>query len=436
MCKFPQLPFQHLFQKTTSLLENIHIDLCGPIQTPSLSWAKYFMILVDQFLGYIGIKFRKKKSKAFTHFRNFEVYAEKKLNRKILNITSDGGGEFNNKSFTSFTKEQGINHVISPPYMPQHNEIAEQGNRSVIEKTRCLLLKSKLPTQYWAEVAETATMLCNLTRKGSKTPYELWHKIYPPIDKLRPFWCKTWVRIPDSARAGKFDAVAWEGIMLGYANQALAYWILRVADKLVVISRHIKFDESSFPSLSVDTPSVPMEFPYVIFVGENKEISLEADTGDLTPKSTPDEDVFHDALEELPVRRIKVIGPQSPMLITSNISTDNILPFSQRAHTTTKDELDKVPRNYNESNQGKDAEKWKAAMMKELDNIKRLNVWEVVDRKPYDHPITTTWVFKGKHNHNNSLTENKARLCAQRFHQIEGLDYLKTFSPMGKISSL
>ncbi|MBW0492428.1 hypothetical protein O181_032143 [Austropuccinia psidii MF-1] len=118
--------------------------------------------------------------------------------------------------------------------------------------------------------------------------------------------------------------------MLGYENQALAYRILRVADKLVVISRHVKFDESSLPSLAVDTPSVPLEFPYVFFAGENQEISLEADTADLTPNSTPEEDVFHDALEELPVRRIKVIGPRHPMLITSNISTDNILPFSQR----------------------------------------------------------------------------------------------------------
>ncbi|MBW0500268.1 hypothetical protein O181_039983 [Austropuccinia psidii MF-1] len=279
-------------------------------------------------------------------------------------------------------------------------------------------------------------MLCNLTRKGRKTPYELWHKIYPPIDKLRPFGCKKWVRIPDSARAGKFDAVAWEGIILGYANQALAYRILRLADKLVVISRHVKFDESSFPSLAVDTPSVPMEFPYVIFLGENKEISLEADTGDLTPKSTPEEDVFHDALEELPVKRINVIGPGNPTLITSNISTDNILPFSQRAHTTAKDELDKVPRNYNELIQGKDAAKWQAEIMKKLDNMKILNIWEVVDRKPYDHPITTTWMFKVKRDHTNSVTEHKARLCTQGFHQIEGLDYLKTSSPTGKISSL
>ncbi|MBW0481297.1 hypothetical protein O181_021012 [Austropuccinia psidii MF-1] len=86
--------------------------------------------------------------------------------------------------------------------------------------------------------------------------------------------------------------------------------------------------------------------------------------------------------------------------------------------------------------QGKDAEKWQVAIKKELDNMNRLNFWEIVDRKTSDHPITTTWVFKVKCDHNYSVTEHKARLCAQGFHQIEGLDYLKTFSPTGKISSL
>ncbi|MBW0543082.1 hypothetical protein O181_082797 [Austropuccinia psidii MF-1] len=326
MCKFPKLPFQHSFQESTSLLENIHMDLCGPISTPSLAGARYFMLLVDQFSGYISIKFLKQKR-----------------------------GEFKNNSFRNFIRTEGIKHVLSPPYTPQHNGIAERANRSVIEKTRCLLLQSKLPTKYWAEAAATATMLCNMVRKGNKTPYEVWHKLAPPINNLRPFGCKTWVRIPESARTGKFDAVSWEGIMLGYASQASAYRVLRIADKSIVI---ILQKKTSF------------------------------------------------------------------MTLWKN--------YLRRAHTTTNE----VPKNFKDSRQGKDAHKWQAVIKKELENMVRLNVWEIVDKKPTDHPISTTWVFKIKRDHNHSVTEHKARLCAQGFHQIEGLDYLKMFSPTRKISSL
>ncbi|MBW0511150.1 hypothetical protein O181_050865 [Austropuccinia psidii MF-1] len=94
------------------------------------------------------------------------------------------------------------------------------------------------------------------------------------------------------------------------------------------------------------------------------------------------------------------------------------------------------PKEFQKFNARKDAEKWQAAIKKELENMNRLKVWEIVDKKPSDHPITSTWVFKFKDDHNHSVTEHKARLCAQGFHQIEGLDHWKTFLPTGKISSL
>ncbi|MBW0492429.1 hypothetical protein O181_032144 [Austropuccinia psidii MF-1] len=49
--KFPQLPLQHLFQETTSLLENIHIDLCGLIKTPSSISGEVFHDLGGPILG-------------------------------------------------------------------------------------------------------------------------------------------------------------------------------------------------------------------------------------------------------------------------------------------------------------------------------------------------------------------------------------------------
>ncbi|MBW0484984.1 hypothetical protein O181_024699 [Austropuccinia psidii MF-1] len=139
-----------------------------------------------------------------------------------------------------------------------------------------------------------------------------------------------------------------------------------------------------------------MELPYVIFTSDNKKVSLEADTSDLILNSTPEEDVLYYSLEELPVRRIKVIGPRNPTMITSDISTNSILPFRWKNHNTTKKEHEKAPNNFKKATQGKDALEWKEAIIKELEKINRLNVWTIVDRKPSDHPITTTWVFKVK----------------------------------------
>ncbi|MBW0495210.1 hypothetical protein O181_034925 [Austropuccinia psidii MF-1] len=434
--KFPKLPFQHNFQEAKHPLENVHLDLCGPMQTASIGGARYFMIIIDQFTGYINIKFLKQKSEAYTHFRNFKEHAENKHKTKILNITIDGGGEFVNNNFKKLTDESGINHLISPPYTPQHNGIAERANWTVIEKTRCLLLQSKLPPRFLAEAATTATMLCSLVQRQHKTPYQLWNDQEPPINKLRPFGCRAWVQVPEANRKGKFDPVAWEGIFLGYINQATAYRVLRKVDNTVIISRHVKFEESVFPALSTDFPNVPLQFPIFNFSFRNDHWNLSADTSDLSSDSATEGDVFHDALEELPARRIRVIGPRHPTLISSEIRTNNILPFSRRAHKTDVVRNSTAPASFKNATEGNDKQEWTLAINKELDNMKRLGVWSIEDKKANDHPITTTWVFKVKRDHNNKIIEHKARLCAQGFHQIEGLDYLNTFSPTGRISSL
>lgn len=46
------------------------------------------------------------------------------------------------------------------------------------------------------------------------------------------------------------------------------------------------------------------------------------------------------------------------------------------------------------------------------------------------------WVFRKKKDHTGKVIEYKARLCAQGFSQIPGIDYEQTFAPMGQLNSL
>ncbi|MBW0500543.1 hypothetical protein O181_040258 [Austropuccinia psidii MF-1] len=68
--------------------------------------------------------------------------------------------------------------------------------------------------------------------------------------------------------------------------------------------------------------------------------------------------------------------------------------------------------------------------------MQTLEVWTIRDKIPKDHPITCTWVFKVTEDNQKRVIEHKERLCAQGFHQIQGLDYSQNFSPTGQISSL
>ncbi|MBW0491102.1 hypothetical protein O181_030817 [Austropuccinia psidii MF-1] len=395
--KLTGIPFSHSFQSTSHVLEVVHMDLCGPMHTQSLSGTRYFLILIDQFTGYTTTKFLKQKEETLAAFKEYKTWAENFHQRKILKIVSDGGGEFVNGCFKRFAITEGFEHSISPPYTPQHNGIAERGNRSVLEGARCLMQQTKLTDQFWAEAMSTATFLLNMApKRDGISPYEKWFNRKPPVSNLRTFGCRAWLRIPPVKRRSKFESIAWEGIMLGYENHASAYRILILQDRRVVISRHVKFDETYFPNLipPLNTTKTLNPIPPISANSLNSHKECNDMIADVDDSCSEWEDEFHDTVEEMPQRRIRVIGPRHPTLITGDVSEENILPYRRRAHQTVETSI--VPRNYQQAVDSKDSNKWKNAIVKELNNMEKLDVWTIRDKTPKDHPITCTWVFKLK----------------------------------------
>jgi hypothetical protein len=73
---------------------------------------------------------------------------------------------------------------------------------------------------------------------------------------------------------------------------------------------------------------------------------------------------------------------------------------------------------------------WVNAMHEELNNFAHNEVWELVKR-PSDHNvIRTKWVFQNKQDKNGVIVRNKARLVAQGYSQVEGLDLMKHLLPL------
>jgi hypothetical protein len=76
------------------------------------------------------------------------------------------------------------------------------------------------------------------------------------------------------------------------------------------------------------------------------------------------------------------------------------------------------------------------AIHEELDNFAHNEVWELVKR-PSDHNvIETKWVFQNKQDDNRVIVRNKARLVAQGYTQVEGLDLMKYLLPLQDLKLL
>nr|GEX97507.1 hypothetical protein [Tanacetum cinerariifolium] len=148
-------PFPHQVERAKDLLERIHIDVCGFFRTMSRDGASYFITL--------------------------------QMISVIKAIRSDRGGEYLSHEFVNHMKIYGIVSQLTLPYAPQHNEVSERRNQTLLDMVRSILNLTTLPKSFWGYALESAIRILNMvpTKKVKRTPYEIWHRKAPKLSYLR-----------------------------------------------------------------------------------------------------------------------------------------------------------------------------------------------------------------------------------------------------------
>ncbi|CAM8913986.1 unnamed protein product [Rhodiola kirilowii] len=72
-------------------------------------------------------------------------------------------------------------------------------------------------------------------------------------------------------------------------------------------------------------------------------------------------------------------------------------------------------------------------MQEELRKFKQNDVWDLVPRPDGLNVFGTKGIFKNKFDEKGNITRNKARLVAQGYTQIEGVDFDETFAPVTRL---
>ena len=81
-------------------------------------------------------------------------------------------------------------------------------------------------------------------------------------------------------------------------------------------------------------------------------------------------------------------------------------------------------------------EYWLIVMQEELSQFIKDEKWDLVPRLRDANVIGPKWIFKNKSDEKGNITKNKARLVAQRYAQVKGIDFDETFAPISHLESI
>jgi hypothetical protein len=184
---------------------------------------------------------------------------------------------------------------------------------------------------------------------------------------MRVFGCTAYAHV-DVTMRNSLPTTSVKCKFLGYASYQKGYILQPFNNNLIIVQRHVEFDEQSILELPNAEPSI----------AEGRSIFVIDDQG-----------------------------------------------FEIGAHYTI--ENDQTPQSFQEAEALPDADKWRAAALEELQSHAENETWSLVDLPSGAKAIKSRWVFTKKPTPNGHI-RYKARFVAKDFSQRPGIDYNDTYA--------
>jgi transposase InsO family protein len=474
--------------------DEIHTDVWGPSPVATRRGRRYFITFTDDATRFTTTYLLVTKSEAFAAYCQFEAWAWTQNHcRAIKVLRSDRGGEYLSAAFDKHLAAAGTARRLTIHDTPELNGIAERLNRTLGEKVRALLHMAALPPNMWGEALRHSTWLKNRTSTralGGKTPWQVLYGTPPNLSRLKRFGEAVWVHDPSGS---KLDPRAREGRWIGFDVESHGHRVYWPANKSVSVERSVYFAAAKRlegEEMDVPTPQTIPNEPLAASLPASSSAPAEPPEASPTSSSSsravsevlqlddplpePETELrrssrariasrwIRDLQEGVGVSSSRRSDPRVPRGVTVPggfemgeeevelvdevagawsveaglpMLRENWLGLEVALVVEAADSEALEPRNLAEAKRRPDWPLWEQAIREELDTLRTAGTWRLEHAPPGAIVIGSKWVFKAKKDASGKVVRYKARLVAQGFSQVEGVDYFDTYTPVARLPS-
>ncbi|KAK8937455.1 hypothetical protein KSP39_PZI012258 [Platanthera zijinensis] len=435
--KHTKLPFVSSVSSTTAPFDIIHSDVwtCPVMGNNNF---RYYVLFLDDYTHFVWVFPLAHKSQVFITFLAFCTYIRTHIRtqfeRDIKTFQCDNGREYDNTLFHTLGAQHGMQLRFSCPYTSSQNGEAERMIRTLNNMSRTLLIHASMPPTYWPHSLQMAAYLHNIlptTVLGSSTPTLALYRRQPTYSHLRTFGCLCYPNLSATTQH-KLLPRSKPCVFVGFPTNHRGYKCLDILTGKFIISRHVTFDERTFPFSSPHqpptstTPPLSDEPPYPTF--------MLPPAGPPHPPPTPNHPTTCCPPSTLPSHTNTMPDATRPSHRMATRSQHDItkprIPFNLSMHHSS---ISPLPQSHLTALHDPH---WKAAMTDEFNALLKKETWELVPRPSNVNVIRCMWLFKHKFRSDGSLERHKARLVVNGRSQQVGVDCDETFSPVVKPATI
>ena len=463
--------------------DEIHSDLWGPAREKTLGGRFYYISFTDDWSRWTTVYLMRSKSDAFASYRSFATWIRTQFGLEIKCLRSDRGGEYLSHDFINYLEDHGTERRLTTHDTPEENGVAERLNRTLLETMRAIMITAQLPADLWGEALLHAVWLMNRTWTRAlavgRSPYEMVNDRPAILDRL-PIWGQViWVH---DTSGGKLDPRAREGRWVGFDTDSNAHRIYWPEKRSITVERSVTFAREDLPIFvdeesaeargSIDAVDLTRDESKVEETKEESDDESEDEVFQELTESAPESPTVHEDPPPLPQPPLPPVNPTLPEprrssrlrqasqyvrdLRSGEFTTggrSNLMPRGLQVPDGTVPELTEnvtglalaaaisdveglEPASLAEAKRRPDWLRWKDAMDEEMKALEAYKTWELDDLPPGANVVGCRWVYALKKDAAGHIIRYKARLVAQGFSQIPGIDYFDTYAPVAKMASI